>query len=207
MRREPPRQLAHRHLRLQPTCPPDLLEQLHLRPLRHEPHGPRANTRRGGYLSTRWGQIRDSSGSCGWILPNRAAEPLVVAWIRLDRERRLLVHRWTAPTGQSRPAEGRPKGKPLTARSIGAATMDWEAHQGFLLAGRLWNTRTPPATCEDSASRAPSKRRWTTHTNPRRTPNQTSTTRSSGAKTGEHTQTARPPWRRPGPRGTRASRG
>jgi SAM-dependent methyltransferase len=45
MRLEPASQLADRHIRLDPTRPADLLEQLHLRPLRHEPtvHDKQAN--------------------------------------------------------------------------------------------------------------------------------------------------------------------
>ena len=46
------------------------------------------------------------------------------------------LHPWSAPTQAVKAGRRPPEGEAVTARSAGAATMDWEARQGLLLAGR-----------------------------------------------------------------------
>ena len=54
------------------------------------------------------------------------------------------LHPWSAPTRAVKAGRRPPEGEALTARSAGAATMDWEARQGVLLAGRPRHPGPPP---------------------------------------------------------------
>jgi hypothetical protein len=120
-------------------------------------------------------QPRDSSGLCGWSVRNRAAEPLVVARIRPDRERRLLVHQWLAATRAVKAGRRPPEGEALTARSAGAPQWIGKPARASSLAGRRCRSRRPRADSDVSQRRSAVSGQSSstgtppTHTNPRRT--------------------------------------
>ena len=90
-----------------------------------------------------WAGIGHPAAWCGWICGTVPQNLLVAVRIRPDRGRRQLEPRWLAPTRAVEAGRRPLEREALTARSAVAATMEWEARQGFLLAGRRCHTRLP----------------------------------------------------------------